>query len=83
VETKIVIKKSGQGRYVLFRNDTKVLTASFTKKNRPFPALPVGYEVTIRMEGSKEISFRDVVKSIAEGKRQLYAWGCRKTIDWK
>ena len=67
--TVLRIKKTAQGKYVLYKDGDKVLTATFAKKYRPMPMLPVGYELTVRVKG--RVTLKKVVKSIAEGKRRM------------
>jgi len=71
--TELTVKKTGPGKYTLFKNGEKVLTALFTRQYRPLPYLPYGYEVTVRIKG--RITLRKMVNSIAEGKQLLLQSG--------
>jgi len=45
------------------------LTAIFTKRFRPAPQLPVGYELSIKTK--KGMTVRDIVRTIHQGKRKM------------
>lgn len=67
--SKITIKKVAQGKYVVFKDKDKVMTATFTKKYYPMPNLPKGFEMSFQYRGSKPL--KTVVRNITEGRQKL------------
>ena len=67
--TRITIKKLAQGKYQVFKNGEKVVTATFTKKYYPMPNLPKGFEMSFRVKGKKALK---VVSALASHRQQLF-----------
>lgn len=66
---KITIKKVAEGRYIAYKDDKRVVTATFTKKYHPAPNLPVGFMVSFSIKGKP--SLKVIVKNITQGKRRM------------